>query len=287
MEKGQAMKLSAVTKFLVPAALGVLVATQVGATTLCTGTLAQALAATGQFSSCTDGTLSFSNFAANLSVQDGTSNPTATGTNVTVSESTSGGNNTYDVVIDFSGGNPSTSFFDGPNDTGEVYVQYLITPTSATINAATIGMQYGILNGTSAATVSEGAVGCDGQAFADPNGGDAGSCADLSSPTLFSDLNANVVSGNTAGDPSLLSNEILLSLPPADTGLSLGTVGVFNDVTASGDTSGSGPQAAIGDVTNSFIYQTSGQGAPEPATFVLLGGALVALGTIRRRKKSV
>jgi len=118
----------------------------------------------------------------------------------------------------------------------------------------------------------------------------AGTCPGGFANTATPFTGAWQISPGADTDPtSELPDNTTTQGPTATTGLNLTSVGVLDSIVLSGgDVAGSDDgqfTANINSVENDFTQGTS-SGAPEPGTFVLLGGALVGVGALRRRKKT-
>lgn len=112
------------------------------------------------------------------------------------------------------------------------------------------------------------------------------------------ELNTNLCEGarfaggacNTTTDT--VTSQLALTTPAAaqadgtpnwEASILLSSAGVYNEWDLSGGNTDPTSTANVTAVENDFI---NSPGTPEPATFAMLGGGLVALGALRRRKKS-
>jgi hypothetical protein len=220
--------------------------------------------------SCTIGDLTFSNFAADYTASGGATAPDPT-SDVTVNfaemftgsdpfgTAASGISPIYTVIADYSGDNSVAE-----SQTLGAIVQYLVTDTGP---AATSVIEVdGAITGSALSTAS-GSLNkslCTGASFA-PDG----SCPNAII-TATSDLALTTSGTQSDGTPDF-------SGP-----FSLSTLGVDDDLSLAGGTTSPSASADVSAVENDFIETGV---TPEPGTFVLLGGALLGLGLIRRRRK--
>jgi hypothetical protein len=280
------MKFTLLKALMLPVALLAFGSLHNASATTCSATNTLTAVTASSFS-CTIGNLTFSNFdytygtsidtgCTGACTQAGTPDPTA---DVSVNfDMMTSGSDPYgtgassaspiiQVITAYSGGTTVSEF---QSEIG--IVQYLVTVTGG----ATVTDVDGAFTG-----------------FADTPDGAEGS------------FNKNLCNNNQFGGgidpngvcPSFLTNEQTASsgLPltdpsstQSDSSSNYATIndtsfGVEDQWTEDGGTTSSLGTAAITSNENDF-QETIPSGAPEPATFVLVGGALVALGAIRRKK---
>jgi hypothetical protein len=169
------------------------------------------------------------------------------------------------VITDYSGGNTVNQF---QTETG--MVQYFVTDNNAgdTITEVDAGLT-GVANSPASGSLSKYL--CAGSQFGGgtvPNGSCVGHTEDQVTAGL-----ALTAPAQTVGDSSKNYQPISLS-----------SAGVYDGWSINGNSAGAAT-ASVTAVENDFIESVT-TGTPEPGTFVLLGGALVGLGALRRRKKS-
>jgi hypothetical protein len=265
------MKLTVLKALLLPIAFLALGGfNQVSATT-CAASYTMTAVTTPGFS-CTIGDLTFSNFAAVYSASAGVTPPDpATDVTVNFAEMTtgadpfgtvaSGSSPIYAVVTDYSGDNTADEL---QSETG--VVQYVVTdPTLGTALTEVDGAITGSALSTASGSLNKSV--CSGAGFA-PDG----SCAN--SIIIATSALALTTSGTQSdGTPDF-------SAP-----FTLSTLGVDDSWSLAGGSSNIAAAATVTAVENDFIETTGLSTTPEPGTFVLLGGALVGFGLIRRRRK--
>jgi hypothetical protein len=260
---------------------------------------------------CTVGNLTFSNFmAAPLVNGNVTAGETLNLSNVAFSITTDGSGD-YSVIADFScntfantgqgisgctASSPEFAVQDSATG-GQVEnlgLTYLVTENLANTTITYIDglAQLGINTqggNTQDANGSFTKTACAGGAFSDSTGaGCTGNTTTVQSSTWNEPNNGQNADPTLYGSQSQQSGYAAVGdgsfpLPAGQT-----TFGVSDQTFIySGDDSVLNTQfnAAVGFIENDFTETTSG-GAPEPATFVLLGGALVGLGVIRRKKSA-
>jgi hypothetical protein len=276
------MKTTILKALLLPIAILALGGMNLASASGCAASYTMTAVSTPGFS-CTIGDLTFSNFdykyqagidtgCASGCTAPSTPNPTSDIT-VNFAESTSGtdpfgvvataANPIYSVITDYSAGNAVNEY---QSETG--VVQYLVTDSGGPI------------------TEVDGAI--------------SGSAVNSAAGELDKDVCANNQFGGGASPngacPSFLTNETIvasgLSLTTAGTqadgtpdwtgSLSLTTAGVYDSWSLDGGTTKTAAAANLTSVENDFIDPSTP--TPEPGTLVMLGGALVGLGLIRRRK---
>jgi hypothetical protein len=163
------------------------------------------------------------------------------------------------VITDYSAGNSVGEF---QNETG--VVQYLVTGFGGSqitqVDAAITGLAAVTATGNLSACLSEGAPFGGGAIPGDCGTNDTVALVALTSPA------------QAQGDGTFES-----PIP------ALSSAGIFNEWDLEGGSDDPTSTANVTEVENDFINTP---GTPEPATFAMLGGGLVALGALRRRKKS-
>jgi hypothetical protein len=267
------MKLTALKALLLPIAFLALGGINQASASPCLASYTMTAVTTSGFS-CTIGDLTFSNFAALYGASGGATTPDPT-VDVTVNfeemgvgtdpfgTAASGTNPIYSVITDYVGGNSVGEF---QSETG--VVQYLVT--DGTVGTSLIEVD-GAITGVAANTAS-GSLNkdiCSNNQF---EGG-----ATPSGICPVSDMIA--ASGLALTSPAGTEAD---GTPDFGGPFSLSSLGVYDGWSLAG---GSTNVAALSDVTsveNDFIEIGA---TPEPGTFALLGGALVAFGVIRRRRK--
>jgi hypothetical protein len=278
-------------------------ATKVDCSTI--STLADALATnTNSDAGCVSANLTFTNFS--FLFQSGTSSGTGTNPQTPAANEIglsigNDGFGDYSVITDFS--NSSPFFAVTANDTMQVELQYFVTETDPNSTITDIGWatQQAIRSQAPAAATAVGTFvkkECDSSAYGDtglPNPAPLETCS-TSESTVGGAVynNATTENGGTGScgaddaDPTCVLNQ---SISDGDKAVSLSSVGIYDKATLNGgsqDNPAGLYQAAVGNFENDFteVTVTPLGGAPEPGTFVLLGGALVGLGALRRRKKT-
>jgi hypothetical protein len=280
------MKLTILKALLMPIALLALGGINQASAGTCAATSYTMTAVTTGGFSCTIGDLTFSNFdyVYEAGIDTGCTgsctapsdpNPT-TGITVNFAEMTSGsdpygtaasaGTPIISVITDYSNGNSVNEF---QNETG--VVQYLVTDTRGSKVTEVDGAITGVASSNGASGYLNKNV-CANNQFgggANPNG----NCPNFATneTIVANDLGLSNVAGTQAG-----------GTPDWVGPLSLTTMGVYDGWSLDGGTSHTSATASLTSVENDFIDPSSS--TPEPGTIVLLGGALVGLGLIRRRK---
>ncbi len=128
---------------------------------------------------------------------------------------------------------------------------------------------------------------CPNAAYGD-SGGDnpipQETCSTSEQSVFASTLGSSV---DAPGDPTDFGNQVVSA---GFQDISLTSAGIYDSAFLSGgSTDGPTPgqyQAALANFENDFIETTADVSAPEPGTCLLLGGALLGLGIIRRKKNA-
>jgi len=289
------------SKLWVPAALLAFASINASAST-CVSLADHSLSNYQSAGSCSIGNLTFSNFQFAYTPTGGATVPSASSsTFLTVTSfadgtcdnngacSASDGSATlYELVTDFSSdGNTTGSASVQANQSETLAIQFIVTENSGSHFISEIdGEGTGGVNSTNtgAAANYEKDI-CYGQGF--HVSAVNGQCANNTSPNSQPvSVQMDTNPGSQTADPTQFSN-----MDPESGGAlySLGTLGstfgVYDLTTLSGGTQSAGGAAlaATGAQENDFLESVS---TPEPGAFVLLGGALVGLGALRRRKKT-
>jgi hypothetical protein len=167
------------------------------------------------------------------------------------------------VITDYSAGATVSEF-----QTELGIVQYLVTAFGgsqiAEVDAAITGLASAGATGEMNKNLCEGAQ-FDGGAV--PNGSCIGHVEDVAAQAL-----ALTSPAGQQGDGTPDFQPILLS-----------KAGVYDEWDISGGNTDPTSIANVTEIENDFINTA---GAPEPATFAMLSGGLIALGALRRRKKA-
>jgi hypothetical protein len=222
--------------------------------------------------------LTFSNFDALYSASGGAATPDETSAiTVDISEATSGSDPfgaaasssspIYSVITAYTAGNAVAEF---QSESG--VVQNLVTDATA------------------------------GTAITEVDGAISGLAANSASGALNKDICSNnqfeggaAPNGICPVSETVAASGLALSSPAATQAdgtpdfagpFSLSSLGVYDSWTLGGGSTNAASAANVTSVENDFIETTGLSTTPEPGTFVLLGGALVGLGVIRRRRKS-
>lgn len=240
------------------------------AATACAASYTMAAVTAGGFS-CTIGDLTFSNFAAAYTPGGGAIAPDpALDVTVNFAEMSSGsdpdgtpataGSPIISVITDYTGDNSVDEF-----ETLGGVVQYVVTDTGPP--ATSIVAVDGAITG---AALGAGATGGLTKNLCPSNPFEGGATPNGDCPV--STIPAASVSLSTAGTQA----------DGTYTTFSLSNMGVYDGWTLNGGTTSALATAYVTSVENDFIETGV---TPEPGTFVLLGGALLGLGVIRRRRK--
>jgi len=296
------------TKLCIPAALLALAAVNASASTCVSDNLNDFVTNVG---SCTIGDLTFSNFFFNYTAGVNTGSPLGllspatpnTNTQVILSwnEITDGvssdpngtvgtaGSPVYQFITDYSGGNSVNEF-----QNEHFFIQYSVTDntTGTVVTQVDDNIAGGSTQSLGASATFTNKTMCVGGQFVQSGGIPSGVCS-TGGRNLYQAV--DLAGGGTALTSNPDSGE-------ADSSVNYSTenAGIFNGTTAGGETSfgvydqadmngGNTDPSATANITsveNDFVVQSTG-GTPEPATFILLGGALVGLGALRRSRKTV
>jgi hypothetical protein len=280
------MKSTLLKALMLPLALLALGSLHNASAATCSSSYTMTAVTTGSFS-CTIGNLTFSNFdytfqagvdtgCTGACTAAGTPDPTA---NITVDfdlmnsgsdpfgTGASGSSPIIQVITNYSGGTTVNEF---QNESG--IVQYMVTATGGASVANVDGAFTGFADTADGANGNFNKNLCNDNQFeggTDPNGG----CPDFLTNEQIA------ASGLPLTDPSTTQSDSSSNYQSInDT-----SFGVEDQWSEDGGTTNSNGTATITSDENDF-QETLPAGTPEPATFVLFGGALVALGAIRRKK---
>jgi hypothetical protein len=227
--------------------------------------------------SCTLGALTFSSFAALYIASGGAATPNETSAiTVNISEATTGSDPfgtaasssspIYSVITNYTAG----------NTVGELQgltgvVQYLVTDvTAGTAITEVDGAISGLAANSASGTLNKNI--CSNNQF--EGGASPYGVCPVAETIAASGLSLTNPAGPQAdGTPDFAGP------------FSLSTMGVYDGWTLDGGAANPSSTADVTSVENDFIETTGLSTTPEPGTFVLLGGALLGLGAIRRRKK--
>jgi hypothetical protein len=268
------MKSTVLKALLLPVALLALGGANHASASPCLASFSMTAVMAGGFS-CTLGDLTFSNFAAVYTASGGATAPDPTAdVSVNFAEmmigtdpfgtAASSGSPIYSVITDYTGNN---SVAESQGLTG--VVQYLVTDTALAAGTSIVQVD-GAITGL-AANFASGVLNkniCTGTQFgggASPDG--------ICSSTLL-----NVASLSLTSPAATQAD----GTPDFSGPFSLSSMGVFDGLNLAGGSTSPLAAADVTAVENDFIEIGA---TPEPGTFVLLGGALVGLGIIRRRRK--
>jgi len=305
-EKDETMKL---LKLCIPVALLALASINAYALPVtCASLTGQSLTNYQTAGSCVIGDLTFSNFQFQFSSSvsnssAGIPDPT-TGTFISITENTSpiisDPNGTtgspsdpvYSLITDFStdGGTTGDAFVQFNQDVN-LAVQYQVTVAGGHFVNEIDGAGTGGINSDSTNAVNNFSKDiCYGQAFAANTNTHPvtlnGKCANNTFPNstpvdvdqvMQSADPTQFLNMDTNADGALYNQGVLGS-----------TFGVYDLTHLNGGSNSSSTfiESAAGAQENDFVEAvTITHGTPEPGTFILLGGALVGLGALRRRKK--
>jgi hypothetical protein len=257
--------------------------------------------------SCTIGDLTFSNFyfnftsGVNTGAPNGVNSPTdpnpSSNVTLTFSEYTDGvtsdawgstGSLTtplYELITNYSAGSDSVNEYQNE----QYYISYLVTDTlsGAVINEVDDNVVGSAMNGATA-TLTNKSI-CDGGAFVQSGGIPSSTCStggrnsyqavDLGSGGTSISGGAGASGADSTEDFSFENGGAFQG------GSSYGSAnfGVYDQANMNGGNTSVSGTASVSQVENDFVEELP-SGTPEPATFVLFGGALVALGVLRRKK---
>jgi len=291
------MKLTTLHKLLLPVgllALGAVSASAAPVNCNTITTLAQAIATDFNATpGCIDANILFSNFSFDFT--SGTSNqngaaPQTPAANQVAFHITDDGLGDYAIITDFTNSVPK--FAVTANNTMSFELQYKATELKAntTITDIAGSANEGIRTNTSSPFGQFLKTECQNGSYADtgganpsPLGGSGGLGCATSSTVQNSFWNQSQAN---PGDPTILANQSNQAHDINTTAQHLTSSGIYDKANLNGgsnDVPSGGYQAAVSTVEND-LTETTVSGTPEPGTFLLLGGALVGLGVIRRRK---
>jgi hypothetical protein len=300
------MKLANLFKLCAPTAILVFASLPASATT-CASINGQTLNTLVSDGGCTMGDLTFSNFffnytsGVNTGAPNGVVSPTdpnpSSNVTLTFAEITDGvtadpwdtvGSTSaplYEVITNYSAGSDSVNEYQNEH----YFMSYQVTDsvTGAVIDQVDDNVTGSSLNGASAA-LSNKAI-CVGGVFAQSGGIPSSSCSQgLRNTYQAVDLGSGgtTLSGASASGADSTSDFPGANAPffqgPGTTGSN--NIGVYDQADMNGGNSSATANSSVTSVENDFQEQLPPSGAPEPGTIVLLGGALVGLGVIRRKK---
>jgi hypothetical protein len=270
------MKSTVLKALLLPIAFLALGAFSHASAATCAASYTMTAVEAGSFS-CTIGDLTFSNFAALYGTSGGATTPDPTlDVTVNFAEMTTGSDPfgtpasssdpIYTVITDYTGDNSVVE-----NQTLTGVVQYLVTdPAAGTAITEVDGAISGLAANTASGSLNKDI--CSDNQF---EGGAAPNGACPSSVTIATSSLAltNPAAQESDGTPDFAGPFALSSL------------GVYDGWNLTGGSTSALAAANVTAVENDFIETTGLSTTPEPGTFVLLGGALVGFGLIRRRRK--
>lgn len=300
------MKISTLSKLLIPAALLALASLNASAAT-CGSSMSMLTISQSGFS-CTLGNLTFSNFFYNYTAGIDTGAPMDLGSaptpnptsdiSVNFTEITDGSGSDmfgtvgtvshplYVVVANYSANNSVNEF-----QNEHFFVSYLVTDAVAGnyLNQVDAG-----ITGTATADGATASLTiknvCDGGMFT-PIGGQPENNCSQGARNVYQTVSGTGLA--LFGVDDLEADSSISYQTPAenggvfDGGISPGgaVLGIYDQADIDGGTTSVTANAAVTSVQNAFVeVNSSAPGAPEPGTFILLGGALIAVGAIRRRK---
>jgi len=287
------MKLTTLRTLLLPVsllALGAVSASAAPVNCNTITTLAQAIATDFNATpGCIDANILFSNFSFDFTSGTSNSGPnpqTPSATQVAF-HITDDGLGDYSIITDFTNSVPK--FAVTANNTMAFELQYKATElkASTTITDVAGSANEGIRTNSPSPSGRFIKTECANGVYSDTGGSNPSpldSCSTTESSVQNSTWNQSQAN---AGDPTIIANQSNQAHDIDTTSQHLLSVGIYDNARLNGgstDVPSGGYQAAVGTIENDLTETTTVSGTPEPGTFLLLGGALVGLGVIRRRK---
>ncbi len=299
------MKFITTMKLCIPAALLAAASVNASATTCSSsGQSLQSLVALGS-AGCTIGDLTFSNFFFNYTsghVTGSDSNPsTPAATDVmlefnefndgitadTFGTTGSPERPVYQVVTDYSGIPQDVTVNAFQNE--HAFVSYVVTDntTGTTIEEVDDAIA-GTLTPPATNNLSDKTI-CVGGGFVIDSNAPTSTCSTSNAYEAVDETSGGLALPASTG----LASDSSINYSVANGGKFDGTyangaplIGIYDQVDLVGGTSSPDGTTTLEAVENDFVVGSATAGAPEPSTIVLLGGALMAFGAHRRRKRT-